>query len=75
MPNSDNTYKQVNLHILENKVEELIEVMQNLKEKNKTLKGQINNSATGNQDNIANNKKREIKEKIENMIEELDSIL
>mgnify|MGYP006278646631 CR=1 FL=1 len=75
MPNSDKLYKETNLHILENKIEDLIEVMKNLKEKNKDLQGQINTSATESSSHFTTEKKRKIKEKIENMIEELDSIL
>ena len=75
MPNSDNTYKQVNLHILEDKIEELLEVMENLKEKNKTLKAQIDDPVNDDSEKNSLTKRRKIKEKIENMVDELDSIL
>ncbi|MCF7885285.1 MAG: hypothetical protein K9M80_02215 [Candidatus Marinimicrobia bacterium] len=75
MQNSDNIYRSTNLHILESKIEELFNVIKNLKEKNKDLQGRIDRSTPANNLNISNSKKRKLKEKIENMIEELDSVL
>jgi len=75
MQNSENSpYQETNFHILENKVEDLIEVMKNLKEKNNNLQNKIHSDLDNNKQNRIN-KKKEIKEKIENMIEELDSII
>jgi hypothetical protein len=61
--------------MLENKLQELIKIIKNLKERNKDLQGRINKSDTQESLNITDTKKRKIKEKIENMIEELESVL
>jgi len=75
MQNSDNIYKKTNFNMLENKLQELIKIIKNLKERNKDLQGRINKSDTQESLNITDTKKRKIKEKIENMIEELESVL
>ena len=74
MQNSDNIYNKTNLNILENKLDALIKEIKNLKERNKKLKDQINKTDT-NQSDIDNFKQERIRKKIENMIEELDSVL
>lgn len=74
MQNSDNIYNKTNLNILENKLDALIKEIKNLKERNQKLKDQINKTDT-NQSDIDNSKQERIRKKIENMIEELDSVL
>lgn len=74
MQNSDNIYNKTNLNILGNKLDALIKEIRNLKERNKKLKDQINKTDT-NQSDIDNFKQERIRKKIENMIEELDSVL
>lgn len=74
MQNSDNIYNKTNLNILGNKLDALIKEIINLKERNKKLKDQINKTDT-NQSDIDNFKQERIRKKIENMIEELDSVL
>ncbi|MCF7740999.1 MAG: hypothetical protein K9N00_04315 [Candidatus Marinimicrobia bacterium] len=74
MQNSDNIYNKTNLNILDNKLDALIKEIKNLKERNQKLKDQINKTDT-NQSDIDNSKQERIRKKIENMIEELDSVL
>lgn len=75
MQNSDDIYNKTNFNLLENKLQELIKIIKNLKERNKDLQGRINKSDTQESLKITNTKKRKIKEKIENIIEELESVL
>jgi len=71
----DDIYNKTNFNLLENKLQELIKIIKNLKERNKDLQGRINKSDTQESLKITNTKKRKIKEKIENIIEELESVL
>ena len=75
MQNSDDIYKETKLDKLEERIHQLEDVVEHLREKNKNLQNQEFADSEDNNNRLDNNEEAIIRDKIETMIEQIDQVL
>jgi len=75
MQNSDDIYKETKLDKVEERIHQLEDVVEHLREKNKNLQNQELTDSEDNNNRLDNNEEAIIRDKIETMIEQIDQVL